>query len=556
VLLKCIRFKATDAITAEEVTVPRRQIRYGSPSVQKILGALSVIAEFCQRLDIAGIVDRAAPVRDIAHVTHGQVIEALVANRLTSPTPLVHVEDWARAWALEEVFSIAPEALNDDRIGRALDAVAPELAGIVGSIGARAIASFGIDVARIHWDMTSISLYGAYRSPEHDYIEPRFGHPKDRRPDLKQVQAGLAVSADGGIPVWHRAYDGGAGEVAQVVPAMEALSALAGERRFLMVGDSKLVSYANLAAIIDAKVSFIAPASKTYVGADVLAGCDYDAARSVDYVAERDADKAPGERGTYRVLEDTMVIVGKKKSEPDLDLRRVFVWSSARAGAAGAAREKKLARARGDLERLGRGLGGRYYPSEKEVIERIAVIARVRRVKGLLQTTVGTDLVTKRPTVEWHFDQVAPATEASTDGWYALLNNLGPEVSTAEVFYNYKGQEAPERRYSNFKGPLAVAPMFLKNNRRIEALISVICLALLIFSLVERAVRLALSPVVKLAGLWAGQAAKPTGRLVFIALSQLRLIPASETNPAEIPRPPPLQARLLELLSVDPRRPR
>jgi len=42
---------------------------------------------------------------------------------------------------------------------------------------------------------------------------------------------------------------------------------------------------------------------------------------------------------------------------------------------------------------------------------------------------------------------------------------------------------------------------------------------LLIFSLVERAVRLALRPVVKLAGLWAGQPAKPTGRLIFIALS-------------------------------------
>jgi len=86
------------------------------------------------------------------------------------------------------------------------------------------------------------------------------------------------------------------------------------------------------------------------------------------------------------------------------------------------------------------------------------------------------------------------------------------------------------------------------------ALISVICLALLIFSLVERAVRLALSPVIKLAGLWAGQPAKPTGRLIFIALSRLRLIPASGTNPAETPRPPPLQARILELLGVDPRR--
>ena len=534
----------------------RRQVRYGEPSVEKALGALPVIAQFCRRLDICGIVDRACPVRDIAYVTHGQVIEALVANRLTSPTPLVHVEDWARAWAVEEVFSIAPEVLNDDRIGRALDAVAPELAGIVGSIGARAIAEFGVEVARIHWDMTSISLYGAYGSSDPDYVEPRFGHPKDRRPDLLQIQAGLAVSADGGIPVWHRSYDGGAGEVAQVVPAMEALSRLAKERRFLLVGDSKLVSYSNLAAMIKAKVSFIAPASKSYVGAEVLAACDFDAAVPVDYVAERDANKSQEERGSYRVSEDTMVICGKKKSEPDLHLRRVFVWSSARAAAAAKAREKKLARARGDLERLGRGLGGRYYQSEKEVIERIAVITRERRVKTSLKTTVGTDPVTRKPTLEWHFDETALAGEAATDGWYALLTNLGPEVSASEVLSNYKGQEAAERRYSNFKGPIAVAPMFLKNNRRIEALISVICLALLIFSLVERAVRLALSPVVKLAGLWAGQPAKPTGRLIFIALSRLRLLPASGTNPAEIPRPPPLQARLLELLGVDPRRAR
>ncbi len=289
-------------------SVTRRQVRYGQPSVEKALLALPVIAEFCRRLDIAGLVDRACPVRDIAYATHGQVIEALVANRLTSPTPLVHVEDWARAWAVEEVFDLAPDVLNDDRIGRALDAVAPELSGIVGSIGAKAIASFGVDVARIHSDMTSISLYGAYRSLEADYIEPRFGHPKDRRPDLLAVQAGLAVAADGGFPVWHRAYDGGAGEVAQVVPAMEALATLAGERRFLMVGDSKLVSYPNLRAMIKAEVSFIAPASKSYVGADVLAACSFDAAVPVDYVAERDANKSAEDRGSYRVSEDTMVI--------------------------------------------------------------------------------------------------------------------------------------------------------------------------------------------------------------------------------------------------------
>ena len=80
---------------------------------------------------------------------------------------------------------------------------------------------------------------------------PGYGHPKDRRTDLKQIQAGIAVSGDGGIPVWHRAYDGGAGEVAQVVDAMTHLKTLAGPRGFLMVGDSKLISYGNVTAMID-----------------------------------------------------------------------------------------------------------------------------------------------------------------------------------------------------------------------------------------------------------------------------------------------------------------
>ena len=70
--------------------MPQQRIQYGPPSMDKALGALPVVAEFCRRLDIAGIVDRVCPVREFAILTHGQVIEALVANRLTSPQPLVH----------------------------------------------------------------------------------------------------------------------------------------------------------------------------------------------------------------------------------------------------------------------------------------------------------------------------------------------------------------------------------------------------------------------------------------------------------------------------------
>jgi len=158
--------------------------------VEKTLGALPVVADFCRRLDLRGMVDRACPVREVATLTHGQVIEVLVANRLTSPTPLRRVEDWAATWAVPEVFGIPPQALNDDRIGRALDAIAPHLNLIVGSVGAQAIAAFGLEVARLHWDMTSISLYGAYQEPEEGSSRPGSAIPRTAAPTSSRSRPG------------------------------------------------------------------------------------------------------------------------------------------------------------------------------------------------------------------------------------------------------------------------------------------------------------------------------------------------------------------------------
>lgn len=63
--------------------------------VTKRLGALPVAAEILRRLDVVGIVDGLRPPDSRADLTHGQVIEVLVANRLTAPAPLFRVGDWA-----------------------------------------------------------------------------------------------------------------------------------------------------------------------------------------------------------------------------------------------------------------------------------------------------------------------------------------------------------------------------------------------------------------------------------------------------------------------------
>src|SRR5271167_3641908 len=497
--------------------------------LEKRLGALPVVAQFGRRLRIAEVVDELCPIRQVAPISHGEVIEALVANRLTAPAPLVQVEAWAAAMAVDEVYGIEPRLLNDDRLGRALDAIAPHLDEVIGSVGAAAISEFGVDVARLHWDMTSISLYGAYPEPDEEYPAPRWGHPKDRRPDLKQIQTGLAVAADGGIPVFHHAYDGGAGEVAQVTGAMTALKKIAGPRTFLLAGDSKLVSWANAAAMAAGQVAFVAPLAASRVPAGLFAALPPGAGTEVDYVAGRDAGKPAAARGTYRVAEDDgMDIRGPRKSDPVVHLRRILVYSSANAAGQAKARALKLAKAAGELDKL----------------VRTAII-------------IGQ---AGKPVLAWHFDQDAIDAEAAGDGWYALLTNLPPgQAGPAGVFHRYKGQHVVERRYGEFKGPLAVAPIFLELNRRITALITVICLALLIFCLVERQVRQALAPHAEMmTGLpgYGPAPARPTGRTIFRALADLRLIPAHDGNPATIPKPVGVQARLLDLLGIDISRPR
>src|SRR5262249_28831664 len=63
--------------------------------VTKHLCALTLAAEVLRRLDVAGIVDGLRPPAPRADLTHGQVIEVLVANRLTAPAAPFRVGDWA-----------------------------------------------------------------------------------------------------------------------------------------------------------------------------------------------------------------------------------------------------------------------------------------------------------------------------------------------------------------------------------------------------------------------------------------------------------------------------
>ena len=76
---------------------------------------------------------------------------------------------------------------------------------------------------------------------------------------------------------------------------------------------------------------------------------------------------------------------------------------------------------------------------------------------------------------------------AAMDGVFPLVTNT--QLQAVEVLKNYKYQPRIEKRHRLLKSGLRVAPVFLKKNDRIEALMLVYFLAQLVSALIERQLR-------------------------------------------------------------------
>jgi hypothetical protein len=132
----------------------------------KRLGALPVSRADLERLGLRERGDALAPVRAVAHRTHGAVVEALVANRLTAPRPLYDSVAWAAEWAVAETCGLPPAALNAERLGRGLDELARGQEALRGEGPVQAIPAFGLEPSALRWALTSVLVPGEYPAAE------------------------------------------------------------------------------------------------------------------------------------------------------------------------------------------------------------------------------------------------------------------------------------------------------------------------------------------------------------------------------------------------------
>jgi hypothetical protein len=125
----------------------------------QIVGALPVITDYLDRLQLGKIVDETVPWE--GEVPLGTLVEILVTNRLLNPKAMFRIGEWADSASVTDFFDVAAEDLNDDRLGRALERLARHGDDVQAALVLKAIKRFKLDVHQIHYDITDVELYGA-----------------------------------------------------------------------------------------------------------------------------------------------------------------------------------------------------------------------------------------------------------------------------------------------------------------------------------------------------------------------------------------------------------
>lgn len=572
--------KATQGNTAKRGTT--RTTKAGRRTLRSYtIGALPIVNQLLERMKLNEFLRehlrRDGP-RTRVPTRTGLLL--LLRNLLFSREPVYGVGQWADRYLPELVgiTSSGREHLNDDRLGRCLDRLfEAEQHELVLDVVRHVIKEFGLRLDELHNDSTTISFFGAYwDAAEEDSQRGRptpaitYGHSKDHRPDLKQLLYVLTVTEDGGVPIYFTTKSGNTTDDRTHQETWEVLRELVGSADFLYVADCKLATMDNMRYIDQQGGRFISvlPATRKEDAEFRKQLLDQPETTSWNWI--HDICDEQGE------VEDRLSIWPRETLTSD-GYRLWWFHSTRKAARDEAARLKRIDRAIAELNALRRRLNGprtrfreldKVQQAVKTILDEMDVRRWLRvgihewRSEDYRQATPGrpgkdTKYVkseTMSYDLEWEINPEALEQDRAGDGVFPLVTNVRT-YTPLETLQAYKRQPVIEKRFSQLKTDFAVAPVYLKNVSRIQAMLCVYFFAMLVQTLLERELRGAMqtAEIESLPLYPEGRACKrPTARRVldvFDSIQRHTLTAGrrSETFVTDLTR---IQRRILKLLQI------
>lgn len=522
-----------------------------------------------EKMDIRRIVNLHCPQDPRLEIPIGDVIYALVSNRLSSPEPLLHVADWADHSGAEFILGTPAGSLNDDRLARALDAVFPKRWNILADVALHVSKVFNVSLAKVHYDPTSFKFTGEYNKqsenpsllPEIRPFKIEVGRHSRPGAHLKEAQVGVNLANDskGPVPFFYHSADGKANDQASVAKNLQHLLTYLRPKRLLMVTDRGCFNAGHAVRMKHHNFDFISSLTWKDKFADLYdknkPKMEESSFLSINEKRKRRVGKPKETWERYFIGEIPYTITHEKQS---IRARLIFVHSTADMKACRKAREKYTEKTQKGLAKIQQSVENGYLKEAQAVYKKVSTLYGRKQAQKYFTYTV--EQLTpqqihslpprrrgqKRQTLKFSY-QYHPAVaekDATYDGLSAIATSLPKKTHTTdEVFCAFKEQHHIETSHHQWKAPIRLRPLFLKKVTRIESLVFVQFLALMAFYLLQRLYRLS-----------KGASCRTTGETLIKRFSFCGFaVRYKKSSVHVIPFPlKPVQAEVLEKLGFPP----
>jgi transposase len=470
---------------------------------------LPILKAYADQLGLVSLMNHYVPTE--MEVDAGTVVLALVLDTLSGRSPLYRLEEFfaQQDTALLLGKALPPQALNDDTVGRVLDRLYDfGTMRLFTACAVQAAMRFGLERRYVHFDTTSRSVWGEYQYAETQDLplQVTYGYSKDKRPDLKPFTLST-LCVDRAVPIWGKLDDGNASDKTlntMVLSEMAHILARYGVQpgAFIYIADAAVVTEDNLAALGDTLFITRLPATYSACGRVIAEAVARNQWEEVGGLAQTPPTKRrPGT--LYKVAEAEVTLYGKP-------YRAVVVHSSSQDQRRQQHLARELQASMATLEATRREVAQQEYACLADAEAAAAKLRTVQSAYHRLEAMVEEPPKygpgrpsSKRPRVVkalWYGVQVTVhersemlARKTQETGGFVLLTNVPTAGELAhrsgDVLQAYKEQHGIEQNYGFLKDPLIVQSLFLKKPERIEALGLVLLLALLLWRLVERTLR-------------------------------------------------------------------
>ncbi|MBL0701369.1 MAG: IS1634 family transposase [Desulfosarcina sp.] len=467
----------------------------------KQVDVLPLVKHYMDKLDLCNLFTKYVPAAAGSLADHAQSLCILTANIICDNKPLYKVQDWLSQYSDGLVGEpVGANLFNDDRLARALSVLFDsDRHSMMTDLSGNAIAVHKLLTDEIHNDSTTVTFIGKYDTPDPQAVKLKRGHNKDFRPDCKQVVFGLNITADGHVPISYKLFDGNTTDDVTHIPNWNALRTLLGKEDFIYVADCKLCSHKNLIHLDLNDGLFITIVPKNHK--EVKQFLKHLRKKDVQWqdAFEVESSRKKGKINVYKTYESERTKDG---------FRIIFVHSSSKQKDDEQRRQKKIDKTILQLEELAPKLNAYHLKAKKEIKATVDDICKP--IKGLIDVKIlstrkqikvkvspGRPSLTKSVykykwkftyDIQWELNEQALSEASKTDGIFPLISNT--VLNASDVLRKYKDQPFLEKRMYTKKTVLEVAPVFLKKEKRIEAMLFLYFVALMIVSLIERKIRM------------------------------------------------------------------